>query len=70
MSLPQSVRQAPIHVNTLLYPMFVTSQLELLRYSAVNYHMMAELVTALGFVGLALSATNQTSAKRGDAVRR
>jgi ABC-type antimicrobial peptide transport system permease subunit len=49
------VRQALIHVNPLLDPMFVTSQPELLRYSAGNYQMMAELVTALGFIGLALT---------------
>lgn len=55
MSLAQSVRQALIHVNPLLDPMFVTSQPELLRYSAGNYQMMAELVTALGFIGLALT---------------
>jgi putative ABC transport system permease protein len=55
MSLAQSVRQALIHINPLLDPMFVTSQPELLRYSAGNYQMMAELVTALGFIGLALT---------------
>jgi predicted permease len=55
MSLAQSVRLALIHVNPLLDPMFVTSQPELLRYSAGNYQMMAELVTALGFIGLALT---------------
>jgi putative ABC transport system permease protein len=55
MSLAQPVRQALIHVNPLLDPMFVTSQPELLRYSAGNYQMMAELVTALGFIGLALT---------------
>ena len=55
MSLAQSMRQALIHVNPLLDPMFVTSQPELLRYSAGNYQMMAELVTALGFIGLALT---------------
>jgi predicted permease len=55
MSLAQSVRQALIHVNPLLDPMFVTSQPELLRYSAGNYQMMAELVSALGFIGLALT---------------
>jgi len=55
MSLAQSVRQALIHVNPLLDPMFITSQPELLRYSAGNYRMMAELVTALGFIGLSLT---------------
>ncbi len=55
MSLAQSVRQALIHVHPLLDPMFVTSQPELLRYSTGNYQMMAELVTTLGFIGLALT---------------
>jgi predicted permease len=55
MSLAQTVRQALVHINPLLDPMFVTSQPELLRYSAGNYQMMAELVTALGFIGLALT---------------
>jgi putative ABC transport system permease protein len=55
MTLAQSVRQALIHVNPLLDPMFVTSQPELLRYSTANYKMMAELVAALGLIGLALT---------------
>jgi MacB-like periplasmic core domain/FtsX-like permease family len=55
MSMAQTVRQAIIHVNALLDPMFITSQPELLRYSAGNYQMMAELVTALGVIGLALT---------------
>jgi predicted permease len=55
MSLAPSVRQALIHVRPLLDPMFVTSQPELLRYSTGNYQMMAELVTTLGFIGLALT---------------
>jgi predicted permease len=55
MSLAQSVRQSLIRVNPLLDPMFITSQPELLRFSAGNYQLMAELVTALGFIGLALT---------------
>jgi predicted permease len=55
MSMAQTVRQAIIHVNAMLDPMFITSQPELLRYSAGNYQMMAELVTALGVIGLALT---------------
>ena len=35
--------------------MMVTSLPELMRYSAGEYQMMAELVTALGFIGLALT---------------
>ncbi len=55
MSLAQSVRQALVHVNPQLDPFFITSQPELLRYSTGNYQMMAELVTALGIIGLALT---------------
>lgn len=56
MSLAQDVRQALIHENPLLDPMLVTSQPELIRYSAGRYQMLAELVTALGAIGLALTA--------------
>jgi hypothetical protein len=55
MSLAQSTRQLLIHTNPLLDPMMVTSLPELIRYSAGNYQMMAELVIALGFIGLALT---------------
>jgi hypothetical protein len=55
MSLAQPARQVLIHANSLLDPMMVTSLPELIRYSAGNYQMMAELVSALGFVGLALT---------------
>ncbi len=55
MNLAQPVRQVLIHINPLLDPMTVTSLPELIRYSAGNYQMMAELVTALGFIGLALT---------------
>ena len=55
MSLAQTTRQVLIHQDPLLDPMMVTSLPELIRYSAGNYQMMAELVTALGFVGLALT---------------
>jgi len=55
MRLGQPVRQVLIRTNPLLDPMMVTSLPELIRFSAGNYQMMAELVTALGFVGLALT---------------
>jgi predicted permease len=55
MSLAQPTRQVLIHTNPLLDPMMVTSLPELIRYSAGNYQMMAELVSALGFIGLALT---------------
>jgi predicted permease len=55
MSMAQDVRQVLIHMNPLLDPMMVTSLPELIRYSAGSYQMMAELVSALGFIGLALT---------------
>jgi predicted permease len=55
MSMAQDARQVLIHANPLLDPMMVTSLPELIRYSAGDYQMMAELVTALGLIGLALT---------------
>jgi hypothetical protein len=55
MSLARPTRQVLIHANPLLDPMMLTSLPELIRYSAGNYQMMAELVSALGFIGLALT---------------
>ncbi len=55
MSMAQDARQVLIHANPLLDPMMVTSLPELIRYSAGNYQMMAELVSALGVIGLALT---------------
>jgi len=55
MSMAQPVRQVLIHAHPLLDPMMVTSLPELIRYSAGNYQMMAELVTILGAIGLALT---------------
>jgi len=55
MSMAQPVRQVLIHTHPLLDPMMVTSLPELMRYSAGEYQMMAELVTALGFIGLTLT---------------
>jgi predicted permease len=55
MSMAQDVRQALVHINPLLDPMMVTSQPELIRYSAGNYQMTAELVTVLGLIGLLLT---------------
>ncbi len=55
MSLAQDVRRILIRANPLLDPMMLTSLPELIRYSAGNYQMMAELVSALGFIGLALT---------------
>ena len=55
MAMAQDARQVLIHANPLLDPMMVTSLPELIRYSAGEYQMMAELVTALGLIGLALT---------------
>ncbi|HEV2448757.1 MAG TPA: ABC transporter permease, partial [Candidatus Sulfopaludibacter sp.] len=55
MSMAESAREVFIHVDPRLDPMFITSLPELIRYSAGEYQMMAELVTALGFIGLALT---------------
>jgi predicted permease len=55
MSLAQATRQVLIHTDPLLDPMMVTSLPELIRYSAGSYQMMAELVSTLGFIGLALT---------------
>ncbi|MFZ0305440.1 MAG: ADOP family duplicated permease [Terracidiphilus sp.] len=55
MSMAQDARQVLIHANPLLDPMIVTSLPELIRYSAANYQMLAELASALGFIGLALT---------------
>ncbi len=55
MSMAQPVRQVLIHTDPLLDPMMVTSLPELIRYSAGNYQMMAELVSALGLIGLTLT---------------
>jgi ABC-type antimicrobial peptide transport system permease subunit len=55
MSMAQDVRQVLIRANPLLDPMMVTSLPELIRYSAGNYQMMAELVSALGLIGLLLT---------------
>jgi predicted permease len=55
MSLARPARDALIHIHPLLDPMMVTSLPELIRYSAREYQVMAELVTALGLIGLALT---------------
>jgi len=55
MALAQSARQVFIHANPMLDPMMITSLPELIRYSAGSYQMMAELVSALGIIGLALT---------------
>ena len=55
MSVAKDARDVLIQVNPLLDPMFVTSLPECIRASAGNFQMTAELVSALGFIGLALT---------------
>jgi predicted permease len=55
MSLARSARDVLIHIHPLLDPMMTTSLPELIRYSSGQYQVMAELVVALGIIGLALT---------------
>ncbi len=55
MALAPTARQVLIHTNPLLDPMFVSSLPELIRYSASDYQTMAELVSALGLIGILLT---------------
>jgi predicted permease len=55
MSEARDARQILIHADSRLDPIFVTSLPELILQSASNYEMMAELVTALGILGLTLT---------------
>jgi predicted permease len=55
MSVAQAARLVLIRTDPVLNPIMETSLPELIRYSAGNYQMMAELVSALGFIGLALT---------------
>ena len=55
MSLAPAARQVLVRANPLLDPMFVTSLPELIRYSAADYQALAELVSALGAIGILLT---------------
>jgi len=55
MSMAQAARQVLIHTDPLLDLMMMTSLPELIRYSAGDFQMMAELVSVLGLIGLALT---------------
>ena len=55
MSVAQDAREALIRVHPLLDPMMVTSLPELIRSASGNFQMMAELVSALGLIGLMLT---------------
>jgi predicted permease len=55
MSMAQAARQVLIHTDPLLDPMMMTSLPELIRYSTGDFQMMAELVSVLGLIGLALT---------------
>lgn len=55
MSMAQDARQVFIRTNPMLDPMFITSMPELIKYTSGRYQMMAELVTTLGAIGIALT---------------
>jgi predicted permease len=55
MSLAPTARQVMIRANPMLDPLFVSSLPELIRYSAADYQTMAELVSALGSIGILLT---------------
>lgn len=55
MAMAQTARQVFIKANPLLDPMFITSLPECIRASAGDYQVMAELVSALGLIGLLLT---------------
>ena len=55
MSLAPAARQVLVRANPLLDPMFVSSLPELIRYSAADYQALAELVSALGVIGILLT---------------
>jgi predicted permease len=55
MSLAQPARDILVHIDPQFGPIFVTSMNEQLQYSAASYRVSAELVTALGLIGLLLT---------------
>jgi len=55
-SLAQAARQALKAVDTTLDPLTITTENELIRYSAQLYQVTAELVGTLGLLGLILTA--------------
>jgi hypothetical protein len=55
MAMARDVRNVLVHADPLLDPMFITSLPELIRSSAGSYQIMAELVTAMGVLGLVLT---------------
>ena len=55
-SLAQTARRVLKSVDSQLDPMTITTENDLIRYSAQNYQMTAELVGTLGLLGLILTA--------------
>ncbi len=55
MSLAEPARDILVHIDPQFGPIFVTSMNEQLQYSASSYRVSAELVTALGLIGLLLT---------------
>jgi predicted permease len=55
MTLAQPARDILVHIDPQFGPIMVTSLGELIQFSASNYRVAAELVTALGGIGLLLT---------------
>ena len=55
MTLAQPARDILVHIDPQFGPAMVTSMNELFQYSATSYQISAELVTALGAIGLFLT---------------
>jgi predicted permease len=56
LALAQPVRRKLIELNRQLDPLMINTEEELIHYSAGGYQITAELVAALGFLGLMLTA--------------
>jgi predicted permease len=56
LALAQPIRRRLLAVSHDLDPFMITTQSELVRYAAGQYQITAELVSALGFLGLSLTA--------------
>jgi predicted permease len=56
LALAQPARQKLLAISRQLDPLMITTEQELVRYSAGQYQVTAELVAVLGFIGLVLTA--------------
>jgi ABC-type antimicrobial peptide transport system permease subunit len=55
MMLAQPVRDLLVHIDPQFGPIMITSMAELVQYFSSSYRVAAELVTALGLIGLLLT---------------